>query len=402
MKRRLLSMLICIFMSMVMAGCSTAGSYYNNGKKSYENGNYEEAAVNFSKAIKANPNRADYYIGYAVALVELEKYEEALAQFDLAFSDKNMLLIRENNKRVYRGKGITYYRMQQYDKAAKEFKKALSINELSELDMDILYYMGQALCAEGSYQEAAKIYSSMISKNKKNAKAYGNRALCYRYLGEYKKSLSDYDNAISLQPDHYDNYFGKYFLLKDNNDTEGAAKVLAQAEEIKDDTTEGEYNKAKIHFYQEDYETALSMLNKGFQDGFQEAYYYIGEIYRDKKDYTKAIYYYENYINSGEVKLPNVYNQIALCLIKTGESERAVEYLDEGIACHQTETLRTLEKNKIIAYENLGMFDEAKQQIEDYLVSYPEDIEALRELDFIKTRLISSEKEDNIAEDSPE
>lgn len=386
MKKKLLSIGM-IFVIILLSGCSFAGNYYKDGKKSFEKGEYEVAADDFSKAIAANPNRAQYYIDYGLALVALGKYEDALKQFDLAYRDKDMAVIRENNKRALRGKGIAYYKMQEYKKAIKEFTNALKIDELSALDVDILSYMGSAYGAVGMYKEAVETYTDILKDQKDNAQAYADRAFCYRCLGSYKESLSDYNRAITLKSSNFDFYFGKYNLLMDQGDLASAKEVLAKASDIKVSTEEDKYNLAKLHFYQENYGTALTELESSFKAGINEADYYIGEIYRIQKDYTKAAYYYENYIKTGKVLTPNVYNQIAVCLIREGDSNKALEYLKTGIEWNEAATLRILKKNEIIAYEKLGEFDTADEKLDAYLESYPEDKTAAREAEFVDTRL---------------
>lgn len=387
MMRKLLSMGIFLIIIVILTGCGKADNYYKNGKKSFENASYEKAALSFEKAIKKNPNKAEYLIDYGMTLIALGKYEDSIKQFDLAYMDKDLKIVRENNKRVYRGKGIAYYHIQQYQKAVTEFEKAIDVRELLKLNEDILYYMGSSLIAVGSYDKAIDVYTTILTEDSKNASAYGNRAFCYRNKNEFEKSLTDYNKAIKIDSKDYYSYFGKYFLLLDMGDDAGALEVLKEAAKIKDETTEGKYNKAKVSYFLGDYETALAELNKAFTNGFTEAYYYIGEIYRQNKDYPNAIYYYENYIKSGSINSPNVYNQIASCLMKEGNSEDAIEYLELGLSYNQVDTLQILKKNEIIAYENLGKYDLAKEKLTDYVKNYPDDDKALREVTFVDTRL---------------
>lgn len=387
MMRKLLSMGMLIILIAAASGCSTAGSYYKDGKKSFAQGDYEKAADCYSKAIAKQPYRADYYIDYGLSLVTLGRYEEALEQFDRAYINKELLLIKENNKRALRGKGITYYNMMQYDKAIEEFTHALEINELTDLDMDILYYMANSMNMTGSYDKAIETYTSLLSYDKKNASVYSKRALCYRSLRAYEKSLEDYEKAISLEPKNYDHYYSKYYLMAEMGDDNGAAEVLSQAQEIPVITSQDKYNLAKLHYLQGDYDKALSEFSEGYASGFTEAYYYIGEIYRIKKDYTKAIYYYESYIESKEVKSPNVYNQMAICLIKSDEYEDALQFLEKGMNYHDATTLQVFKKNEIIVYEKLGRYEEARVKMEEYQRNYPEDSLALREAAFIDSRV---------------
>jgi tetratricopeptide (TPR) repeat protein len=393
MKRKLLILGICFILISVIAGCSLSENLYEDGKKSFVNANYEEAAAFFEAAIKENPERAEYYIDYGLSLIKLERYEEALNVFDKAYVNKDIIIVNRNNKRLYRGKGITYYHMMDYNKAIDEFKKALEINELSGLDMDILNYIGSSMMNVGANEEAINVYTRLITLDSKSAGSYNSRALCYRSQGDFEQSLSDYDTAIRMEPNNYSHYFGKYYLLTENGDATRANEILVKASEIVPKTSEDQYNLAKVHFYQGDYQVALSELSEGFKNGFTEAYYYIGEIYRIKKDYPKAIYYYDIFIEEGEIMVPNVYNQIASCLIKTGDYTQALGYLEEGIAYNHTGSMQILKKNEVVAYECLGEFDKAKEKLSQYMTVYPNDKEAAREAQFLETRLMEAETE---------
>jgi tetratricopeptide (TPR) repeat protein len=386
MRKRLLLTGIFLILTVTITGCGMAGADYREGKRNFIDGEYEKAAGNFQTAIAKNPDRADYYIDYGMSLIALGRCGEALAQFDLAYMDKDLPIVKKNNKRVLRGKGIAYYRMLQYEKAVEEFKPALEMNVLSELDMDILYYMAAALKTTGAYEEAIKTYTDILSIDDDNALAYAERAGCYKWMGDYEKSLADYESAISLEPDNYEYYFGKYYLLAENGNE--AAAVLAQAEEIEASAPEDKYNLAKLHLFQGKYDAALSELNGSYAEGFKESYYYIGELYRMQKDYEKAIYYYKNYITDGQITSSNVYNQLAVCLIKTGGYEEALDYLEQGMEYNNAGTMRYFKKNEIIAYEKLGRFQDANQKIGEYLDSYPEDAQALREAGFIEARIL--------------
>lgn len=389
MKDKLLSMAILLITVLCLSGCTKAVDYDKAGKAFYKTGNYEKAAESFKAAISSNPNRADYYIDYGMTLLQLTEYEAAITQFDQAYSDKDMLIIRENNKRALRGKGIAYYDLMQYEKAIEQFELALRIDELSNLDMDILYYMADSLQNTGSYDKAIKAYTKILKADKKNTLAYSKRALSYKCMGDYEKSLADYNSAITLEPNNYEHYIGKYYLMSDNGDKAGAKEVLGQVEKITAASKEDQYNLARVHFFEENYETALTELTTAAADGIAEANYYTGEIYRIQKDYEKAAYYYELYVNDCSPVSSNVYNQIAVCMIKTGDYEKARKYLEQGLAYNYAGTLKTMRKNEIVVYEKLGRYEEAKEKLNAYLASYPDDNEAKREAIFIENRALN-------------
>ncbi|HPU64112.1 MAG TPA: tetratricopeptide repeat protein, partial [Mobilitalea sp.] len=314
MKRFVSIGLVFVFI-ILLTGCGKANNYYKNGQKSFFSRNYEEAAKNFAAAIIENPNRAEYYIGYGMALIGLSQYDEALRQFDRVIMDKKIEMVLENNKRALRGKGIAYYNMQDYDKALEQFEQALELDVLPGMDLDILYYKGKTLSNIGNYEDAARAYSEIIERFGEDAQILADRAYTYQKIGEYEKSLEDYDKAINLQKSKYDFYFGKYYLLREMNREEEAGQVLKEAEGIEVKTKADKFNMAKIHFYQGLYDQAFPELSESFANGFVEAYFYIGEIYSLKKDYSTAKYYYEKYMEEGGNPSPQIYNQIASCLI---------------------------------------------------------------------------------------
>lgn len=370
----------------LLSGCSDAGGYYRSGKKNLENRNYEEALKNFSLALEDNSNRSEYYIAYGMAFIGLEQYDKAIEQFDRVIMDKNIVLVQKNNKRALRGKGIAYFNMQDYSEAINQFDQALEIDVLSDLDMDILYYKGKALMTVEAYEEACDIYTMIIDQFGEDAQVLGNRAYAYLKTGEYHKSIEDYDRAIATKPNHYEYYFGKYYLLQEMGRTTDAKATLEEAANIEVNTKADKYNLARIHFYQGLYDQAFPELSESFANGFAESYFYIGEIYNVKKDYSTARYYYEKYIEEGVEINPAAFNQIASSHIKLGEYEQAIPYLEEGIRYAHGNMLRILLKNEIVAYENMGNFDIALAKLKTYISVYPDDKEARREEVFLTSR----------------
>lgn len=404
MKKQLLILGMLCTMFLLLTGCSAGGSEYRSARKHFAKGNYEEAAVDFAKSIEQNPNRAEYYIDYGMTLIALEQYEDALKQFDQVYMDKLIPMVQKNNQKVLRGKGITYYFKREYEEAIRQFDAALSIGELSDLNLDILYYKGNALRKLGAYEEAAEVYTEIIEQYSKTAEALSKRAYTWRKTGDFVRSLEDCNLAISMKPNHYEYYFDKYKLMVDMGDMSEATNVLMQASEIGVDSKEDQYNMAKVHFYQGSYEVALTELNESYANGFYEANYYIGEIYSEQKDFSTAIYYYEKYIEEGHSLKTGrdqgfvsgataVYHQIAICHMKQGNYSQALKYLEQGIAFEDIETLRPLMKSEIIAYEYMGQYDMALEKLASYMEAYPEDEEARRELLFLDTRQLDLSKE---------
>jgi tetratricopeptide (TPR) repeat protein len=392
------SVVILLLVGTLLGGCSgkSANDYYKEGIKYFKSSEYEKASENLAKALEMNSERAEYFVDYGMSLIMLGKYDLAIQNFDRAILDKDNAIVKRNNKTALRGKGIAFFKSHNYTEAINQFDKALEINELSDLNMDILYYKGNAEQNAGLYKEALETYNSILDKKNSDATVYSCRALVYSKLGEYDKSLADYDKAIDLDKDNYDYYFGKYALMIEKNDIEGAALVLELASNIKVETQEDKFNLAKIHFFMGEYDTAIAELSDAFRNGFSESYYYLGQIYEKEEDYESAVNNYSLFIeDETQVKPAIVYNKIAICLIKLKKYEDALSYIQAGIQLNDINTNQALLSNEIVVYENIGKFEKAYSLMKDYLKVYPDDEEAIKENEFLKTRLaeVSTKKD---------
>lgn len=399
--KKLISLGLLSIALVLLAGCNAAAAKYNrSGEKYFKKGDYEAAALNFSSAVTENPNRSDYIINYGMALVAGGRYEEAIEQFDKVIMNKNILIVRQNNKRALRGKGIAFYGMEKFKEALECFDAALKISELSALNLDILYYQGCALIKTGGFAEAVQAFDRIIGEYDKDAAAYAQRAHALYKAGEYEKSLEDFDMAISLEPRRFSYYFGKYRVLLSMGDEAGAADVLAQAAGIEAKSGQDRFNLARVHFYQGLYKQARDEFGECLVDGFPESNFYIGETYYMEKDYSTAVFYYDKYIKEGNAGNPEVYNQAACSKMKLGEYEEAIRYLNMGKDIGDEDLLRAIRKNEIVAYEYLGKFDKALEKLEEYIKEYPDDKKAVRERQFLLTRQLGAADGDAAGEES--
>lgn len=389
-KKRLKSAAMVILAVILLGGCGleSAGGYHKEGLEYLTSGSYDKAEATLAKALKMNGDRADYYIDYGMALIQLGRYEEAIQNFDRAVLNKDNKIVNKNNKTAFRGKGIAYFKNHNYGKAIELFDKALTIRELSDLNLDILYYKGNSQAKAGLFDKAIKTYTTILQEKQTDAYTYYSRAYAYRMLKDYEKSLADYDKAIKLDNKKYDYYFGKYFLLLEQGDTEKATAVLSMAANIKGKTQEDYFNLAKVHYYMGDYDNAIIEFSEAYKNGFAEAYFFLGSIYEQKEDYKNAVNNYSLYIKE-EVYISSaaVYNQISYCQLKLNNYEDALSYIQTGLKYNDIEFNHSLMRNEIVVYENMGEFEKAAGLMKDYLKAYPDDEAAGKENEFIKTRL---------------
>lgn len=387
-KGMLLVGIVCACMMLGACGAKKAADYYKEGLAYLDKQEYEQAEEALAEAVEKNPDRAEYYIDYAFALIQNGKSEEALIQFDKGYSQKDNKIVRENNKKILRGKGIAYITLNRYEEAAECLQQAWEIDEEQELNTDILSYLGLAYQKLGEYEQAAWAYTELINAKKSNASAYIRRAEVYVLQGKAEEAIEDYDTAIALGGGDFSCYFGKYNLYVAAGNEEKAEEVLASAYALKTTTEEDYYNLAIIHYLSGDYDLAAVEMTEALTAGFVEANYYLGCIYRHKNDLDNAFYYYNQYADTVDhIAIAAFYEGMADCYIEQEKYEEALQAVEAGLALRDVNCEASLLYREVYLYEKKAEYGLAAEKAEAYLKLYPEDEEMQEELTFLRSRI---------------
>ncbi|WP_029502026.1 tetratricopeptide repeat protein [Lachnoclostridium phytofermentans] len=392
-KKKVFLAVLCL--SLVVSGCglSKANRSYSKALSYYDDGEYEKAEESFINAIEANPDKAEYYLDYGFTLIKLSRYEDAIKEFQSILMEKEIAIVKQNNKKAYRGIGIAYLYAQSYEEAIKNFDLALEITELKDLDTDILYYKGNALERSGNLEEASKIYTEILEIQKEDAAIYNARANINRILGNYEESIKDYDKAIEISKGDFDLYFGKFAALKELSRTSEAEEVLKVAAELPVHSEKDSFELAKVYFYQKNYDHAKLQLDQALKNSFIEANYFLGEISIEEGDFNQAIEYFETFEESSGTVSAMFYNQLLTCYLNEEEYEKAKVCLKKAKKYSDVSIEQQLLRNEIILLEKTGDFNEAYEKIKKYLKRYPEDVDAQKDATFLKTRVEGASKE---------
>ena len=384
-----LSRVIAIYLIVFLTACSgSAGnSYYKTGNKFMEKGQYEEALNSYEEAIKKNSERAEFYIAAGFANIGLEKYEDAINTFDKGYSPKDNQIVRENNKFLFRGKGIAYLKLGKYPEALLQFASASAIREASSLDNDLKKYIALTEIKLGDYKSAADVYEEMLRVKNPDVSLYGKLAEVYFAMGEAVKAVENYDLAISKEPDNFDAYFGKYEILSARGEKEQAAEVLNKAAGIKITNDISGYKAGILEYLRGNKDKAKEYLNTAYTKGILESSYYLAKISMLENDYTGAKAFFEKYEQElGKVTISGWYDGMAECLIKEEKYEDALNYVLKGLALEDVSAMKQLMLKKVTLYEQTVDYNKAYEAAVEYTKLYPEDKKMAREVVFLSTR----------------
>ena len=135
------------------------------------------------------------HVAQGMQYVEENQYQDAVSSFEKA-KDKG-----EDARQVYRGLGIAYMGLADYESAIEAFLEALGSSNgiLDSMDYDINYYLAAAYYKNGQLKECESTYDSIIDLDSRDAIAYELRGKIRLEMGRYEEAMEDFDKAIALE-----------------------------------------------------------------------------------------------------------------------------------------------------------------------------------------------------------
>lgn len=306
-------------------------------------------------------------------------YNTALQCFDKAMAEG------EDLRLLYRGQGLAYMGLTQYDKAVEAFEKALgcSNGRIDAVDYDINYYLATAYFKMGDMNNSIGVYSAIIALNPKDKLAYRLRG-SVRIASDYDKAKEDFDKAISLAKEDYDQLIDIYLALERHGYKE-AGQEYFQTALASDTKSMTDYQRGRIYYYLGDYDNARNYLEKARKTEGYEAVLLLGQTYEELGDYNYAINVYSSFIENDQTDA-GVYNRLGLCRMEMKAYDEALAAFQAGMNVENCTIMQTLKFNEVITYERLGQYQTAASLMNSYLSTYPDDTAAQREYMFLKTR----------------
>ena len=321
-----------------------------------------------------------YYIDQGMEQINSGNYEEALTSFSSAEQEGKHLV------ESYRGSGMAYMALGEYDKAVEAFDRAVDLTKEKQKDVrkDILMYKATALYQSGDYEGAAKVCDT-IQTFGDSADAYYLQGLCYMELDEKDKAGVDFTTAVKLSPQDYDLLLNIYECYDDKNLSAEGDAYLQQALAINSDDSEDIYQKARIYYFLGDYDDAKTELNKMADSMDERSTMLLCRTYMKQDDTAHARQLYQQYMDKyGET--PEAYNGMVLCDIADENYDSALENITKGLALSNDKGKQDLYFNEIVVYEKKLDFATAKEKAAEYVKNYPADKAGIRENNFLKTR----------------
>ena len=308
--------------------------------------------------------------------VEQYDFQGAVESFEAA------LLNNEDAELTYRGQGIAYMGLGNYTEAEAAFLKSIESakGKPTALVYDTNYYLASAYMKQGKYADAEAVYSAILELKKKEKDAYYLRGCAVLRQNRYDEAVADFERAFALDSSVTDAYVE---MQAAGFGEQGISYIKKFMKENEKRLADGE--KGIIYFYLEDYENARMYLEPFETGNDPQLSLILGQTFEKLGDMDRAAEVYQTYLSSNEADAA-IYNSLGICLMNQERYSDALTVFESGIAMGASDYLQELKFNMIVANEYLGNFGQAKTMMQEYLQTYPDDAQAKKENEFLKTR----------------
>ena len=206
---------------------------------------YSEAFSTINEALSLDNQNFEAYFVRAEINFAINKYEEALKDYENAIDNNKMYYPQALNGKIlsmtflgnikealdivdkaielnptdpdfYYSRGIINTEREKYSKAIEDFDKALSLGDDNEFR--IFLYRGVAKLSLEQYDSALEDLNSAIEMDPKNASAYHSRGRVYYELREYNSAIKDFETSLKFNPQNEVAYYNlgmAYYRLGD-------------------------------------------------------------------------------------------------------------------------------------------------------------------------------------------
>lgn len=161
------------------------------GRLAYRAKRYEEAIVEFRKAVDADPSKPAGHVNLGVTYSNLGRFEEAITQFNEAVK------LDPENLTVHFNLGTLYGHLGQQEKAAQHLRIVV---DKSPDDAQAHINLGNILLDMKRYDEALKLYRTAVGLDSSLQTPWLKMFSIYNSQKKYKKAMNILEDAYKQLP----------------------------------------------------------------------------------------------------------------------------------------------------------------------------------------------------------
>ncbi|MTJ50399.1 serine/threonine-protein kinase [Dolichospermum sp. UHCC 0259] len=263
---------------------------YNQGNTLIQLQRYEEALATYEKAIDIKPDYPQALYGQGKALFQLKKYQESLKAYDQAIQ------IQPNYLEAWTNRGFVLVRLQRYSEAIATVDKAL---QLKNDDPQVWQLKGDILIKKNQYNDAIKAYEQAINLQSDNHELWYKKGLALQNLKQYEEAITSYKKTVELKSDHELAWYNLGNCLVNLNRYELALQAYDQTVQYNPNNSAAWLSRSNILMTLRRYPEAIDSFSQVIEINPQQyqAWYNRGWALHQVKRYPEAIESYKKAIS---------------------------------------------------------------------------------------------------------
>ncbi|MBL8795355.1 MAG: tetratricopeptide repeat protein, partial [Planctomycetia bacterium] len=255
------------------------------GNRYSRQGREDLAIAEYDEAIRLRPDDPAPWCNRGDSWLNRKDYAKALADANQS------LALAPNYADAHNLRGLIYYRQDQDAASIPCFDRAIQLERKSA------YYHNRAnsYLALKDHDKALRDYTEAIRLDGDSPDSFYGRALVYHNLEKWPDALSDYHRTIELKPDYAEAHRGIGSVYLREKNFVAAGPPLDKALELKPDYAAALNDRGLVIQELGNPRQALTYFDKAIQLEPKQAVYRVnrGHAYYDLNDYQKAIADYD-------------------------------------------------------------------------------------------------------------
>ena len=255
------------------ADAQNAALHVKNGNDFYNAHNLVDAAVEYHKAMDANPNDAEAHFGLGLVYDDENSTDAAIAQYKLAIG------LDPKYEYPHYNLGLIYKKHQQYDAAIVEYKAAIA---LDSKDASAYNNIGNAYDALHNADAAIDAYRKAIAADPKMALPHSGLAGMYYDQQKYDAAEAEYRAAIAINPSYGAAHTGLGNIYLVHAKYDDAINEYTKAIGFDASDSHAHSGLGYVYYAQKSYDVAAAELRTAIslEPGFTSAHAKLAATYR--------------------------------------------------------------------------------------------------------------------------